>query len=105
MGVNHGFKKHIREDHNMWNLYYMIYIDHKDPTEMSGVETYVKNLLKRDDSRWIPSNALCFGQDVSDDDGAEAIEVRVRCHNRCVARRLSPRALRYCAAVRLPACS
>ena len=34
---------------------------------MSGVETYVRKLLKRDDYRWIPTNALCFGGDLDGD--------------------------------------
>ena len=51
---------------------------------MSGVETYVRKLLKRDDYRWIPANALCFGGDLDGDgdDDDEALNLVHRELNR-----------------------
>ena len=37
-----GFEHHIEQDHNLWNyLFYILYLKSKDPTEFTGVESYV----------------------------------------------------------------
>ena len=37
-----GFEYHIEQDHNLWNyLFYILYLKSKDPTEFTGVESYV----------------------------------------------------------------
>ena len=37
-----GFEKHIESDHSLWNyLYYIVHLQTKDPTDYSGVESYV----------------------------------------------------------------
>ena len=42
---------------------------------MTGVETWVRNQLARDDSSWIPSNALCFREEETDDSTSAQNEV------------------------------
>lgn len=50
-----GFKGHIREDHNMWNyLFYISYIRHKDSTELTGIESYVKECFDKKNIDWFP---------------------------------------------------
>lgn len=37
-----GFEQHIAREHNMWQyLYYIVYLQEKDPTDYTGLETYV----------------------------------------------------------------
>lgn len=49
-----------------------IYIENKRVTDMTGVESWVRRHLLRDDSSWIPSNALCFREEDTADDNAHA---------------------------------
>lgn len=45
----------MAEDHNIWNyLYFMYYLQNKDFTELTGVESRVKSMMNREDSNWIP---------------------------------------------------
>ncbi len=38
-----GFEKHIKNDHLLWNYLFFIYsIKAKDPTEFTGIESYVQ---------------------------------------------------------------
>ena len=40
-----GFDKHIAKDHNLWfYVFYIVHLEFKDPTEMTGIESYVKEL-------------------------------------------------------------
>ena len=53
-----GFKRHITEDHNMWNYLFMIvYLREMDKTEYNGWEQYVANKLKARDLSFFPVNA------------------------------------------------
>ena len=37
-----GFNAHIKKDHYMWNyLYYLAYLNNKDQSEYTGIESYV----------------------------------------------------------------
>ena len=68
-----GFERHIREDHNLWNyVYYVVHLEKKDTTEMTGTESYVhKNYLDGEIS-WIPRNAaLCLEKKNEDDESSE----------------------------------
>jgi hypothetical protein len=50
-----GFDRHRERDHNIWNyLYFMYYLQNKESTELSGVESYVKELIIKEDSSWVP---------------------------------------------------
>ena len=40
------FEDHIRKVHNMWNyVYFMVLINVKDPTEYTGPESYVYEMI------------------------------------------------------------
>ena len=54
------FEDHIRKVHNMWNyIYFMVLIHVKDPTEYTGPESYVHEMIevRRDGRR---SKVRCF---------------------------------------------
>ena len=52
-----GYLEHIKLNHYMWDyLSFLSYIRWKDPTEFSGIESYVDSKLKDDDLSWIPFN-------------------------------------------------
>lgn len=41
----------------MWNyLYFMYNIKKKDPTEYNGIESYVSEMMEKDDIKWFPQN-------------------------------------------------
>lgn len=41
------FEDHIRKVHNMWNyIYFMVLIHVKDPTEYTGPESYVHEMIE-----------------------------------------------------------
>lgn len=42
-----GFMRHISKDHNLWfYVYYIVHLQSKDPTEFTGIESYVHGLYK-----------------------------------------------------------
>jgi inositol 1,4,5-triphosphate receptor type 1 len=44
---NVTFEEHIRTEHNMWHyLYFIVLIKVKDPTEFTGPESYVHQMVK-----------------------------------------------------------
>lgn len=58
----------------MWNyLFYIAYLKDKDPTEYSGIESYVMDKIKNEDTSWFPTfkyilyyynnRALCMNED------------------------------------------
>ena len=48
-GLN--FEQHTHEDHYMWNyLFLKIYLEQKDPTEYTGQEHHIRQLMK--EQRW-----------------------------------------------------
>ena len=63
-----GFKYHKENDHNEWN--YIMFIDYllsKDPTEYSGIESYVREQIDKDELVWIPNQAaLAINQNKED---------------------------------------
>ena len=51
-----GFDSHLAEDHSLWTyVYYIAYLKKKDPTEDSGIESYVRSQLEFYSLEWIPS--------------------------------------------------
>lgn len=47
------FEDHIRKVHNMWNyVYFMVLINVKDPTEYTGPESYVHEMIEVRSSLW-----------------------------------------------------
>eukprot|EP00936_MAST-01D_sp_MAST-1D-sp1_P002277 g2277.t1 len=57
-----GFRRHIVEDHSMWNyMRFIIYIWEQDQDDDDGLEFYVRACLERDDLTWFPINqAQCL---------------------------------------------
>ncbi|CAF3881064.1 unnamed protein product [Rotaria sp. Silwood2] len=49
------FEDHIRKVHNMWNyVYFMVLINVKDPTEYTGPESYVHEMIEQRNLDWFP---------------------------------------------------
>jgi hypothetical protein len=52
-----GFKQHIFEDHNLYYyIFYVCYIYHKSVTELTGIESYVRECLDDNEVSWFPLN-------------------------------------------------
>jgi len=46
---------HIKKDHNPWNyVFYIAFLQDKDETEYTGVESYIHEKLKNFDFSWFP---------------------------------------------------
>ena len=67
--MDHGFMKHIRRDHNMWNyLYFFIYLWEQDKDDDDGLELYVRKCIEDNDISWFPiGRALVLNQDDGDE--------------------------------------
>ena len=49
-----GFEKHL-QDHSVSNyLFYMLYLEEKDPNEYTGLESYVKENIEKESIKWFP---------------------------------------------------
>ena len=68
-----GFDRHVSKDHNLWfYVFYIVHLVSKDPTEMTGIESYVFDKYLKDDQSWLPrNNALVTDKVVSADDQGE----------------------------------
>lgn len=66
---SHGFFKHIRTEHNMWNyLYFFIYLWEQDKDDDDGMEQFVRRCLDKNDIAWFPiGRALCLNQESRDE--------------------------------------
>ena len=54
------FEEHIRSEHNMWHyLYFIVLIKVKDPTEFTGPESYVHQMVKVSDCEGCQPVSLC----------------------------------------------
>ena len=50
-----GFSHHVKQDHNLYNyLYFLYYLQNKDKTELSGLESYVIDNLTAKNINWVP---------------------------------------------------
>jgi hypothetical protein len=76
--TDHGFEKHIRTEHNMWNyLYFFIYLWEQDKDDDDGMEQYVRRCLDANDISWFPiGRALILNVDETDDVDVLASQVR-----------------------------
>jgi hypothetical protein len=55
------FDQHLSEDHNLWTyVHYISYLKKKDPTEDSGIESYVRQQLSEYSMQWIPTRTSFF---------------------------------------------
>lgn len=61
-----GFFHHIEKEHNLWQyVFFIIYLNSKDTTEYTGIESYVAEKLVQDDIAWFPFNkAICLEADL-----------------------------------------
>jgi hypothetical protein len=64
------FDIHIKQEHNMWKyLYYLVYLETKDETEYTGLETYVAQLIEEEDTGFYPINkSMCLDDDDEEED-------------------------------------
>jgi len=52
---NVTFEDHVKKEHNMWNyLWFIVLIKVKDPTEFTGPESYVHQMVKDRCLDWFP---------------------------------------------------
>merc|ERR1712117_350884 len=52
---NVTFEDHVNKEHNMWNyLWFIVLIKVKDPTEFTGPESYVHEMVKKRCLDWFP---------------------------------------------------
>ncbi|XP_041852186.1 inositol 1,4,5-trisphosphate receptor type 2 [Melanotaenia boesemani] len=50
-----SFEEHIKSEHNMWHyLYFLVLVRVKDPTEYTGPESYVAQMIKKKNLEWFP---------------------------------------------------
>ncbi|KAG2392802.1 hypothetical protein C9374_011527 [Naegleria lovaniensis] len=51
-----SFEGHIKHEHNMWNyVFYLIYLENKDPSEYTGIEQYVAELANKQYITFFPT--------------------------------------------------
>ena len=51
-----GFKYHIKNEHYMWNyVYYIAYLQDKQSTESTGIESYVQDKINKEEIQWFPT--------------------------------------------------
>ncbi|XP_018320612.1 inositol 1,4,5-trisphosphate receptor isoform X2 [Agrilus planipennis] len=70
-----SFEEHIQSEHNMWHyLYFIVLIKVKDPTEFTGPESYVYEMVKASNLDWFPRLRAMSLSAVEGD--AEQLELR-----------------------------
>ena len=46
---------HLKKEHNMWDyLFFSLYLEEKDPTDFTGLETYCWQLIQQKKITWFP---------------------------------------------------
>lgn len=56
-----SFEEHIKSEHNMWHyLYFLVLVKVKDPTEYTGPESYVAQMIVVSDQRILICNCIVF---------------------------------------------
>lgn len=73
--TSRSFKWHIENDHNEWKYVHFVgYLEDKEETEYTGIESYVKDKVKKKDVSWFPQQeALSIQSQESD---LEAVRLR-----------------------------
>ncbi|XP_038054419.1 inositol 1,4,5-trisphosphate receptor isoform X2 [Patiria miniata] len=71
-----SFEEHYKEEHSMWHyLYFIVLVKVKDPTEFTGPESYVYNMIKEKNQDWFPRmRAMSLD---SDEGESEQNEMRI----------------------------
>eukprot|EP01016_Furgasonia_blochmanni_P048307 TRINITY_DN7173_c0_g1_i12.p1 TRINITY_DN7173_c0_g1~~TRINITY_DN7173_c0_g1_i12.p1 ORF type:complete len:223 (+),score=55.36 TRINITY_DN7173_c0_g1_i12:65-733(+) len=53
--TKNGFVYHTKNDHCVWDyIFYIAYISEKDHTEYTGIESYVAEMIEKEDINWFP---------------------------------------------------
>uniref|UniRef100_A0A7N4NHZ2 Inositol 1,4,5-trisphosphate receptor n=1 Tax=Sarcophilus harrisii TaxID=9305 RepID=A0A7N4NHZ2_SARHA len=70
-----SFEEHIKSEHNMWHyLYFIVLVKVKDPTEYTGPESYVAQMIAEKNLDWFPRmRAMSL---VSNESDSEQNEIR-----------------------------
>lgn len=70
-----SFEEHIKSEHNMWHyLYFIVLVKVKDPTEYTGPESYVAQMITEKNLDWFPRmRAMSL---VSNEGDSEQNEIR-----------------------------
>uniref|UniRef100_A0A8B9Q1C3 Inositol 1,4,5-trisphosphate receptor n=1 Tax=Apteryx owenii TaxID=8824 RepID=A0A8B9Q1C3_APTOW len=70
-----SFEEHIKSEHNMWHyLYFIVLVKVKDPTEYTGPESYVAQMIVEKNLDWFPRmRAMSL---VSNEGDSEQNEIR-----------------------------
>jgi len=62
-----SFEKHVTDDHNMWKyLWYIVYLEEKDRSELSGIEQYCVETFQQLSVKWLPIKAARVLSKMSD---------------------------------------
>ncbi|XP_069048844.1 inositol 1,4,5-trisphosphate-gated calcium channel ITPR2 isoform X2 [Lepisosteus oculatus] len=71
-----SFEEHIKSEHNMWHyLYFIVLVKVKDPTEYTGPESYVAQMIMEKNLDWFPRmRAMSL---VSNEGDSEQNEIRI----------------------------
>ena len=73
-----GFMYHIEHEHNIWQyLAFILHLQHKKTTELTGPESYVKDMLVKKDLSFFPilKTSSIIVEDVSNERLLERVEL------------------------------
>jgi hypothetical protein len=69
-GLSVGFEIHLSKDHDVWMyVYYLAYLKRKNPTKLSGIESFVKQQVDEVGLEWLPSDTCFAIQDEKEGNG------------------------------------
>lgn len=85
---NITFEDHINKEHNMWHyLYFIVLIKTKDPTEFTGPESYVSELIEKKQLDWFPHlrcMSLSLGEAEQEQEDMKALQLQLEQTNSLV---------------------
>lgn len=71
----HGFVRHIRQEHYMWNyLRFMIFLWEQDQDDDDGLELYVRQCLEKSDYTWFPMNRSMLLEEMNENNEEDVEE-------------------------------
>jgi hypothetical protein len=67
-----GFKRHYKEDHNIWDyLAFIVFIQEQDRDDDDGLELYVRQMIENKDIAWFPmGKAIALESGAKNDDAS-----------------------------------
>ncbi|XP_063052476.1 inositol 1,4,5-trisphosphate receptor type 2 isoform X3 [Engraulis encrasicolus] len=78
-----SFEEHIKSEHNMWHyLYFLVLVRVKDPTEYTGPESYVAQMIKEKNLDWFPrmrAMSLVSGEGESEQNELRSLQEKLDC--------------------------